>query len=416
MTYRFGCSWVLALGVLGCGGDPRSGSDGGATDTGTGDADSSSTESDAGELDTETSASETESETDTAETETGETGTDDEPIYPDPDWQLGEPEDHGLSSEGLEALAAVAEGFDSNCMVIVHEGVLVGEWYWNGYGPETDQGNVFSVTKSITSALVGIAESQGLLGLNDSAADYVDEWAGGDSDVITIRNLISNDSGREWSFTTDYVTMTAAADQTQFSIDLGQTQPPGSWWEYNNSAIQTLERVLEVATGEDVEDFAQANLFVPIGMTVTMGRDGAGNPQTYQGVSASCRDLARFGLLYLRQGEWAGGQQIVSSAWVHASTIPSTSLNSAYGFMWWLNVDGHWVLPSAPLREEGDGKLFPDAPDDMFSAVGALGQVVVVDPSSGYVFVRLGDAPDLADLTGFGKLQALWEAFAAAKL
>jgi CubicO group peptidase (beta-lactamase class C family) len=275
---------------------------------------------------------------------------------------------------------------------------------------------VFSVTKSVTSALVGIAEHEGLLDLNDSAAEFIDEWAGGESDVVTIRNLISNDSGREWSFATDYLTMTGAQDQTQFAIDLGQSQPPGSWWEYNNSAIQTLERVLGVATGEDLEDYAQAKLFDPIGMSVTMGRDQAGNPQTYQGLSASCRDLARFGYLYLRQGEWAGGQSIVPAAWVVASTIPSTALNSAYGFMWWLNVEGHWVLPSAPLREEGDGKLFPDAPEEMFSAVGALGQAVVVDPMSGYVFVRLGDAPDITDLTGFSKLQALWDAFAAAKL
>ena len=412
MAYRSFSLSLLMLGVLACSNDAGPGSEVASTDTGV------SEESGTTALDTETTETDsetTETETET-ETETSDTEPDDEPIYPDPDWQLGVPEDHGLSSAGLEALAAVAEGFDSNCMVVVHDGVLVGEWYWNGYDAQTDQSNVFSVTKSVTSALVGIAEHQDLLGLNDSAADYIEEWAGGESDVVTIRNLISNDSGREWSFTGDYLTMTSAADQTQFAIDLGQTQPPGAWWEYNNSAIQTLERVLEAATGEDLEAFAQANLFVPIGMTVTMGRDQAGNPQTYQGLSASCRDLARFGLLYLRQGEWAGGQSIVPSAWVAASTIPSTSLNSAYGFMWWLNVDGHWVLPSTPLREEGDGKLFPDAPEPMYAAVGALGQVVVVDPTSGYVFVRLGDAPDITDLTGFGKLQALWDAFAAAQL
>jgi CubicO group peptidase (beta-lactamase class C family) len=413
MAARSTASLMLLGLLLACNDDPGSASEGGATETSSTDPETS-TSGESGTTESDTGTDET--ETDETETETGETGIDEEPIYPDPDWEHGIPEDHGLSSAGLAELANVAEGFDSNCMVVVHDGVLVGEWYWNNYDAQTDQPNVFSVTKSVTSTLVGIAEHQGLLGLNDGASDYISEWAGGDSDVVTIRNLISNDSGREWSFTTDYLTMTAASDQSQFAIDLGQADPPGSWWEYNNSAIQTLERVLEVATGEDLEEFAQANLFEPIGMTVTMGRDGAGNPQTYQGLSASCRDLARFGLLFLRQGEWAGGQQIVPSAWVVASTIPSTSLNSAYGFMWWLNYDGHWVLPSAPLREEGDGKLFPEAPEDMFAAVGALGQVVVVDPMSGYVFVRLGDAPDVTDLTGFNKLQALWDAFAAAKL
>jgi CubicO group peptidase (beta-lactamase class C family) len=408
------CS-LLMLGLLACSDDVGSTGEGGNTDTSSTNADASdASESGPGESDSETEA-ETGPESE-SETETGDTGPVDEPIYPDPDWQLGIPEDHGLSSAGLEELASVAEGLDSNCLLIVHDGVLVSEWYWNGYDAETDQSNVFSITKSLTSALVGIAVHQGLLELNESAAEYIEEWAGGESDVVSIRNLISNDSGREWSFTGDSLTMTAAADQTQYAIDLGQAHPPGAWWEYNNAAIQTLERVLEVATGGDLEDFAQANLFAPIGMTVTMGRDQAGNPQTYQGIAASCRDLARFGLLYLRRGEWAGGQQIVPAAWVAASTIPSTAHNSAYGFMWWLNVEGHWVLPSTPLREEGDGKLFADAPEERFAAVGALGQVVVVDPTSGYVFVRLGDAPDIMDLTGFGKLQALWDAFAAAKL
>jgi CubicO group peptidase (beta-lactamase class C family) len=411
MEFKLSPAISIVVGLLGCSGvgDP-------IADAGTDGGTSSVETSSSGVQATETESESESEETDTDTGETGETGTDEQPIYPDPDWQTGAPEDHGLSSEGLAELAAVAAGFDSNCLVIVHEGVLVGEWYWNGYGPETDQPNVFSVTKSVSSALIGIAEAQGLIGLNHSAADYIDEWAGTGSQPVTIRNLISNDSGRAWSFTADYVQLTAAADQTQFAIGLNQSQPPNSWWEYNNSAIQTLERVLEIATGEDLEDFAQAELFGPIGMSVSMGRDQAGNSQTYQGLSASCRDLARFGYLYLRLGEWAGGQQIVPANWVLASTKPSTALNSAYGFMWWLNVDGHWVLPSAPLRKEGDGKLFPDAPEDMFAAVGALGQVVVVDPSSGYVFVRLGDAPDLADLTGFGKLQALWAAFAAAKL
>src|SRR5690606_33396857 len=135
------------------------------------------------------------------------------------------------------------------------------------------------------------------------------------------------------SFATDDGVLLAAPDQTQFAIDLSQTHPPNTWWEYNNSAIQTLERVLEVATGQDVEAFAQANLFQPIGMNVSMGRDLVGNPQTYMGLSASCRDLARFGYLYMQNGKWAGGQQVVPVPWVAESVAPSTSLNSAYGFM-----------------------------------------------------------------------------------
>jgi CubicO group peptidase (beta-lactamase class C family) len=417
MSHRLALLGLGWLATLACADEPalgntdtQSDSDtrGSESDESTATSDTLDTGSETGPLDTETGESETETES--------ETGDDPGPIYPNPDWMLGEPEDHGLSSDGLEALAAVAEGFDSNCVLIIHEGVLVGEWYWNDYDANTDQPNVFSVTKSFTSALVGIAAGEGLLDIEDSASEYITEWAGTESDVVTIRNLISNDSGRQWDFTVDYLQMTGAADQTQFAIDLSQQHVPGAWWEYNNSAIQTLERVLEVATGEDIEDYAKARLFWPIGASISMGHDGADNPQTYQGISASCRDLARFGYLYLREGQWANQVQVVPAEWIAATVVPSTPLNAAYGYMWWLNVEGHWVKPSAPIREEGDGQLFAGAPDELYAAVGALGQVIVVDPVEGYVFVRLGDATDITDLTGFGKLTALWDAFAAAKL
>ena len=339
-----------------------------------------------------------------------------EAIYPQPDWETGAPEDHGLSGAGLAQLAAVAQGLNSNCLVVIHEGVLVGEWYWHNYGPNTKQLNVWSVTKSVTSALVGIAQSQGLLEIDDSAADYIDEWAGTPAEAVTIRDLISNDSGRYWDYTTDSAVLLTAPNQTQFAIDLSQAQPPGSRWEYNNSAIQTLERVLEVATGQDVEAFAQENLFLPLGMNVSMGRDLVGNPQTFIGISASCRDLARFGYLYLQQGKWAGGQQIIPAAWVDASSTPSTPLNSAYGFMWWLNVPGHWVLPATPQRREGDGKLFPNAPEDLYLALGLFGQMITIDVEGGYVIVRLGNQDNSMDMVGYDTVVALWDAFAAAKL
>jgi CubicO group peptidase (beta-lactamase class C family) len=300
--------------------------------------------------------------------------------------------------------------------VVVHAGVIVGEWYWNGYTPETAQENVFSFTKSITSALVGIAQERGELAIEDPAASYIQEWMGAPSEVVVVRNLISNDSGRHWDVFSDYVQMGLEPDQTAFAIGLDQQQDPGTYWEYNNAAIQTLERVLEVATAQDVGDYATARLFGPIGMTATYGRDGAGNPLTYQGVSSSCRDLARFGYLFLRDGRWAGGVQVVPEAWVAASTVPSTALNSAYGYMWWLNQDGHYVLPTTLLRQEGDGQLVPGAPDHLFSAVGASGQLVIVDEVGEYVVVRLGNQPASGDLLGLEFLNDVWTEFSAALL
>lgn len=349
----------------------------------------------------------------TTDTTEGDTAGD-EPVYPDPDWDHEPPENHGLDPVALAAFASFVGENNSDCLVVVHAGVIVGEWVWNDFTPETDAANVYSVTKSITSALVGIAQGRGELGIDDPAAAYVTEWMGSPSEGVTLRNLISNDSGRHWDFFADYVQLGLQADQTAFAIGLDQQQEPASHWEYNNAAIQTLERVLEVATGQDVGDYAAARLFEPIGMTATFGRDGADNPLTYQGVSASCRDLARLGYLFLRDGRWAGGVQVVPEAWVAASTVPSTPLNTAYGYMWWLNQPGHYVLPSAPLRQEGDGQLVPGAPDHLYSAVGAFGQLVIVDRVGEYVVVRLGAQPASGDLLGLDFLRELWLAFSAA--
>jgi len=337
-----------------------------------------------------------------------------EPVYPDPDWDHALPEDHGLDPVALEGFATFVGDNNSNCLVVVHAGVIVGEWYWNDYTPDTHQENVYSVTKSVTSALVGIAQERGELAIGDSASTYTQEWVGTESEVVTVQNLISNNSGRHWDFFADYVQLGLESDQTAFAIGLDQQQEPGSYWEYNNAAIQTLEHVLETATGQDVGDYAAARLFEPIGMTATYGRDGAGNPLTYQGISASCRDLARFGYLFMRDGRWAGGVQVVPEAWVAESTVPSTTLNTGYGYMWWLNPDGHYVLPSAPLRQEADGQLVPGAPESLYSAVGAFGQLVIVDEIGEYVIVRLGAQPTSGDLLGLAFFADVWTEFSAA--
>lgn len=345
----------------------------------------------------------------------------DEATWPDAQWETDEPQKHGLVPPRLAELNATAEALGSTCLLVLHEGKVVSEWYAPGYGPDTVHANLFSVTKSVTSTLVGIAAEEGLLDLDDRAADYIEPWAGTASDPVTIRNLISNDSGRFWSLESDYGALLYGADQTGYAMSIPQAVPPGTHWEYNNAAIQTLEHVLATATGEDVEAYAQRKLFDPIGMTATMARDGAGNPLVYQGLSTTCHDIARFGYLMLREGKWQG-QQIVPQHFVREATAPSTALNIAYGYLWWLNREGHVVEPTFPERNEYDGQLAPAASEAVYSAIGAFGQLVVVDPVDGYVLVRLQDVLDLEaalatdpDPLGVSKLDALLTAFEQAK-
>jgi CubicO group peptidase (beta-lactamase class C family) len=343
-------------------------------------------------------------------------------IYPDAEWQEGNPEQHGLSAEGLEAMAAVAAEWDTSCMMVIHDGVLVGEWYWDGFDRHTNVANVFSVTKSITSTLVGVAHEEGELHINQKAKSYIPEWDGTPSENVRIRNLISNDSGRFWSFESDYGGLMYGADQTGYAVSLPQQYWPGAVWEYNNSAIQTLERILEAATGQDVASYAEEKLFAKIGASATMTSDPSGNPLTYQGVTASCDDMARFGYLALREGRWKN-KQVVSKQWLKKATKPSTQLNDAYGYMWWLNRDGHVVEPSFPERVEYDGQLIPGSSEEVFTAVGAFGQLVIVDPEDEYVIVRLQHVPDInealgtcPDPIGISQLQEIMSAFEQAKI
>lgn len=307
--------------------------------------------------------------------------------WPVPDWQPIDAGEAGLDQAALDAMAADAEAAATNCLVVTKDGRLVDEWYWNGWDESSEQ-EVFSATKSISSTLVGLAADQGLLSLDDSASEYIPEWKGTPSEAVTIRNLVSNDSGRYQDMVSDYLTMAVQErDKTAYSIGLTQQHEPGTQWVYNNAAIQTLDQVIEEATGMPTHEFARQELFEPLGMQSSIATDEAGNTLTFMGAQASCRDLARFGLLFLREGEW-DGEQVLSSEWVDEATHPSQDLNPNYGFLWWLFGDragrGGGTTPrggTVPPAEPGTG---------FYAALGLGNQIVAVFPDSGVVVTRIG--------------------------
>jgi CubicO group peptidase (beta-lactamase class C family) len=321
------------------------------------------------------------------------------PTVPGASWQKVAPAAVGLDPAKLDQLAATAQQGKSNCLVVVRHGKIAGEWYFNGTTPDTTQ-NVFSATKSIIGTLVGIAQDDHDLRIGQSASRWITPWRGTTAQAVTVRDLLSMDSGRAWSFDLDYNQLIHATDRTAFAVGLPQTSAPGQVWAYNNAAVQTLQRVLATATGTELTGYAQQRLFAPIGMSETrMTKDGAGNAQTFEGVQSTCRDMARFGLLMLDHGRW-GGTQVVSPAWVAQATGPSsTKLNAAYGYLWWLNHEGVIAGPlSATSLQDAmnptttHGRLVPAAPDSMYWALGLGNQLVQVDPGSDTVVVRLGSA------------------------
>jgi CubicO group peptidase (beta-lactamase class C family) len=330
---------------------------------------------------------------------------------PGEEWDRVAPEEMGFDPAVLEDIADDARRSGSNCLVVTRRGVIVGEWYWNDTDAETSQ-EVFSATKSFTSTLVGIAADRGDLAVDEPAAEYLPEWEGGPSAEVTIENLLSNDSGREWSLSLDYGDLIQARDKNRFAIELGQDHEPGTSWAYNNAAIQTLDAVLEEATGRDMRTFAREHLLDPIGMEdSTMTTDEAGNTLMFMGLHSTCEDMARFGHLFLQEGAW-GDEQVVSAEWVRRATTPSQELTSAYGYLWWLNRPGPMVDPTVATGVGGEGgeggegdeprQIDEGAPEDMFWARGLGGQIVAIDPGSETVVVRLAPSTAPEDQPRFG--------------
>lgn len=318
-------------------------------------------------------------------------------IVPGDAWAAVDAAEAGFDPGALDALAAEAEAAGSTCLVVTRDGQLVHSSSWGR--DTTAPREAFSVTKSVTSFLVGIAADDGDLDLEDPAATYLPSWAGTPSADVTVTNLLSNDSGREWSTRSDYVTLVREADQTAYGVSLGQDAAPGTTWAYNNAAIQTLSGVLLAATGEPVDEYAREHLLEPIGMADSaMSTDRSGGTLTFMGLRTTCEDLARFGLLALRGGAWDGEQVVPADFVARATGRSSTSLNAAYGLLWWLNRKGPVAGPllATTGRDDGvrpDSQLVPGAPDDAFWALGFNNQVVAVLPEEGIVAVRMGARP-----------------------
>lgn len=306
--------------------------------------------------------------------------------WPTQGWSTSTPEEQGMDRQMLIDAFRYAIGKQSKAVVVIRNGYLVVEWYGDGWNQNTRQ-QAFSVSKSVSSALVGMLVDEGLItDVNQSASDFISEWQGDQHQAITIGNLIKMDSGLQHNFLTDAL-LVASADQTQFAINLDVEDAPGDVWVYHNAACQSLSEVIFRASGMQAEDYARGNLFEVIGMWNTgWETDRVGNTLTYMGVVSSAQELAKFGYLFLRNGNW-DGTQVISQEWVQDSTRPSQLRNPFYGYLWWLNTL----------------QVMPDVPGDAYAAMGLNERRIYVVPSLDLVVVRLGSGePSWSDNTFLG--------------
>jgi len=274
----------------------------------------------------------------------------------------------------------------TRAIVVVKDGQIIAERYADGYGKETPFLG-WSMTKSVTNALLGILVEAGKLDIHQPAP--VPEWASPDDPrhAITTDQLMRMSSGLE--FNEDYGDLSTgvtqmlynSSDMAAYAADKPLVAEPDTVWNYSSGTANILSRIIRDVLGGDITDywaFPQTALFHRIGVnSAVMEPDASGTLVGSSYMYATARDWARFGQLYLNDGLW-GDERILPEGWVDYTRTPTPPSHGQYGALWWLN------------QGSGDSKEWEGVPEDAYAAEGHDGQYVVVIPSRQMVVVRLG--------------------------
>lgn len=317
-------------------------------------------------------------------------------VVPDAAWQHAEPASVGWDSATLRKAIDMAMSRKSSGVVVVVGGKIIAEKFAEVKEPSRRYlgmvhgkdklghpiEDVASCQKSVASVLVGIAQDKGLLKIDDPVQKYPGEgWSNASpkqEKQITIRHLISMNSGLD--------------DRLRF------VAPPNTKWKYNTNAYCLSLRAAAAAAKMTPNEITEKWLTGPLGMKdsrwIERKLPRIAPPETNKlGFATTAHDLARFGLLALRRGQW-GKSRVVSADFLKESARSSQKINPAYGFLWWVNGQKLAVRGQRTVK----GPLNAEAPADMFAALGALGRKCYIVPSLDLVVTRLGDDPN-----AFGK-------------
>jgi CubicO group peptidase (beta-lactamase class C family) len=318
-------------------------------------------------------------------------------------WETVTPAKAGWDAKALDAAIAYAGEQRSSGIVVLHQGRIVGERYWelppNPDDPvdrvhrmttgRTADGqaieDVASMQKSFMSFLAGVARGKGLLDFEAPVSRYLGAgWSKAtpaQEAAILVRHVLGMASG--------------------LKLDGSYEAPPGTKWLYNTPIYAKTVQIVEKASGLSVDQYTRQWLTERIGMLDSKWtpREWVDDPAAVAagsregntiGFSTTARDAARFGLMILAGGRWKDEDVLGDPRYLAEAFASSQSHNPSYGLLWWLN--GKAKSPQGGGKM-GDGPLIPSAPPDLVAAQGALGRKIYVVPSLDLVVTRLGDEP-----------------------
>jgi CubicO group peptidase (beta-lactamase class C family) len=321
--------------------------------------------------------------------------------YPDKHWhQAVKPEDRGWSSEKLATAKAYADSLDTAAVIVIDDGIIVSQW-----GATATKFNVHSIRKSFLSALYGIAVAKGQIELNATLDQLgIDDNEPSLTPVekqARVIDLLKARSGIYHAALYESPAMRAEKPPRG-------SHPPRTFWYYNNWDFNALGTIYEKLTHDSIYHAFDAQIAQRIGMEdydskeqeYVSGPDSIHRAYPFR---MTARDMARFGLLYLRGGKWRG-EQLIPSQWVRDSTTAYSVADgnardnySGYGYLWWVAVNGNHY-PKVEI------------PDGSFSAWGAGGHFIAVIPALNIVVVHRVNTDDPAKkvtLDQFGELLRL---------
>ncbi len=316
-------------------------------------------------------------------------------------WPVSSPEEQGLNARLLAQLADEIRRGDLlprlHAMLVVRHGQLVLEEYFNGWRADRLH-TLQSVSKSFTSALVGIALARGeFKGVDEKVLDFFPGLAGSGGlderrgslrleDILTMRTGVDYHENGPDSPHMQLNRLTTGWDR--FYLGRPMNGRPGESFNYDSGGVILLSAMLKARTGTHAEEYAARYLFKPLGIEKWFWiHNTEGHSHTGGGLNLTARDTARFGLLYLHGGRW-GDAQVVPEKWVKESLRMHVDLTvagqppSGYGYLWWV-----W----APDYRGNTG-------EHIFAARGRGGQYIIVVPEYDMVVVVLGDAKERAEM------------------
>lgn len=296
------------------------------------------------------------------------------------------------NSEKRVALEELLRSTGTHAFIVIRDNQVLYEDYFNGFARDS-LCTAWSLSKSVTSALVGIAISEGYIkSLDDPITNYLPELKGKGFDAITIRNLLTMGSGIQYRIGffpwDEFVLAGYYPNLRQLLLsDLKIMEPPGQSFHYNNFNVELIGMILERTTHRRLSQYLEEKIWKPTGMefpaTWSFDSDEDGFEITPTLLNARAIDLAKFGRLYLNSGNW-DDKQIIPEQWIVESTTRDKNDHRPWEtFSRWQDGGGYYKYFWWGVSREKN--------DYSYMGIGTYGQFIFVSPKTKVVIVRTAD-------------------------